>query len=1143
MEKQFRYPGTRPFLENDRNLFFGRSIDIKNLSEMIVLEKMVVLFSKSGYGKSSLLNAGVIPQLTEKEKFQVLNIRLNELVKNPVDLVRHHLSKKADVKNFLSSKFNIPEELPNDPTAILWYFAKSIQLADKTSKALVLVFDQFEELSNFSNSEIEDFGDTLAKLLNLNLPESVRMLLRKKMEARKGYFSDEETDQLLESLNLKVVFSLRNDRISLLHRLKGSLPAILKKTSELQPLDEFQALEALLEPAEKPGDFASPEFTYTEDAIALILNSLKDQENQRIETFQLQLICQHAEELIIAKEGPKTKRLELSAAELGNPEDIFENHYNTIISSLPSSSQLKARILIEDKLIIGGNRVPLPESVIIKEHQVSTGLLKILVDKRLLRSETNTVGGMSFELSHDTLVAPIQKTARIRRIKEAEERVEKNQLEKAKIQGKLRRTRILLVTAVFALFAAVFTMLYAFNQKTIAEEAKGKFQIQAATSKALFLAAKVKDLLSKGKNFLALRVSEAAYYTALEANPHPPTLILAAISDAFYSSENLQISYFEGHRRTVGSVAFSPDGKYILTGSDDNIAILWDTNGNQIQKFEGHLDDIYSIAFSPDGNSLITGSYDQTAILWNIQGNQIHKFTGHRNIVASVDFSPNGKFLLTGSSDSTAILWDTHGKQIQKLLGHQSHVTSVTFSPDGNTLLTGSQDSTAILWNTQGKQIRKFKGHLGLVTSVAFSPDGNSFLTGSKDNTAILWNINGKPIQKFVGHKKTINSVAFSPDGNSILTGSIDSTAVIWNIQGTPIRKFVGHQNGVTSSVFSPDGKSILTGSYDNTAILWDIHDNHNKNLIKHPSGVSSATFSSDGNLFLTGCRDGTATLWDVKGNQLQKFVGHKDWINSVDFSPNGKYLLTGSYDSIAILWDVKGKIIQKLIGHSGSVMSVTFSPDGKYLFTGSEDKTVILWDMFGNQIRKFEGHSGSINSVSFSPDGKSLLTGGQNGIAILWDTLGNQIRKFEGHAGIVNSVTFSPDGKYVLTGSQDRTAILWDIQGEIIHVLEGHQNSVFSVAFSADGKFLLTGGADNIAILWDTLGNQIHKYEGHQSYILSVAFSPDGNSILTGSRDNTSILWETPQSIFNWLQSPKCPLRQLTEEEKVLYGIIEGKD
>ncbi len=510
MEKQYRYPGTRPFTENDRHLFFGRNNDIKQLAELIVLEKLVVLFSKSGYGKSSLLNAGVIPQLTENENHTVLNIRLNEQDRNPVELLIFHLKTGENKTAWLNTKFNLAAELPNNLAAVLWYYAKNIQLAQKNSKAITLVFDQFEELFNYNSRQVQEFSQTIATLLNLNMPEAVRLHMKQKLKNNVDFFTDKETDFLLEPLNLKVVFSLRNDRLSLLNQLKTFLPAVFKKTYELQPLDEMQALEALLEPAIKSGNFASPPFTYTNAATELILNSLKDTENQRIETFQLQLICQHAEELVISKTlktttaGETPAGVELTADELGKPEDIFEKHYKIINESLPQNQQHAARVLIEDKLIIGGNRVPLPETVITQHHNIASGLLKLLVDKRLLRSEPNTVGGTSYELSHDTLVAPIAKAAQVRRQREEEQeqiRIRNEELRIAKEKAAKDRRRLLFV--VLALFfalslsgIAVWKWIDAEQQKYIATEKtlEAQSNLNLANAKTEQLARQQKEL-------------------------------------------------------------------------------------------------------------------------------------------------------------------------------------------------------------------------------------------------------------------------------------------------------------------------------------------------------------------------------------------------------------------------------------------------------------------------------------------------------------------------------------------------------------------------------------------------------------------------------------------------------------------------
>lgn len=440
MENHYRYAGTRPFLEKDKHLFFGRDSDKEKLTELIVLEELVVLSGKSGYGKSSLLNAGVIPKLRQHEGHEVFNIRLIEPVhgkepkRSPLELLTDHLKSEINDTTFLTEKLDIPTELPADITAKIWFYAKIVQLKRQKSNATTLVFDQFEELSYFSDSEVEAFGRSMGALLNLKVPKSVRNLIKKKFDANSSFFTKEERHDLLKALNLKVVFSIHHDRLNLLDQLKQFLPSIFKYTYELKPLNEIQALEALHKPAALAGEFISPEFTYTEAAINRIFSSLKDK-NQRIEPFQLQLIGQHAEEKIIAKkrktelkaklkawlgkqkDSQEVTKFELGIKDLDKPETIFKKHYNKVIAGLPFSKRRNVRKLIENVLIMGGNRVPMPEVAITSQHQVSKESLDDLVDKRLLRSELNTVQATSFELSHDSLVKPILDSAEKRKRK------------------------------------------------------------------------------------------------------------------------------------------------------------------------------------------------------------------------------------------------------------------------------------------------------------------------------------------------------------------------------------------------------------------------------------------------------------------------------------------------------------------------------------------------------------------------------------------------------------------------------------------------------------------------------------------------------------------------------------------------------
>lgn len=297
-----------------------------------------------------------------------------------------------------------------------------------------------------------------------------------------------------------------------------------------------------------------------------------------------------------------------------------------------------------------------------------------------------------------------------------------------------------------------------------------------------------------------------------------------------------QISLFRGHRETITSVAFSPNGKQVLTGSVDHTAILWNTEtAEQIRVFFGHTDHIEGVAFNPDGHQILTGGMDKKAILWNADtGERVRAFEGHTGTVHSVAFSPNGNLVLTGAQDSTAILWkaDT-GEQVRAFRGHSGEVYSVAFSPNGKLVLIGAQDGTATLWNADtGTQVRMFNGNSGEVFSAVFSPDGKQVFTGARNGVAILWDVSsGEQSRVFKGNSGTVFSVRFDRTGKRVLTGDQNSLAILWDVDtGEQLLLFKGHGGWINSVAFSPDGRRVLTGLSGSPkssvpeylAILWD---------------------------------------------------------------------------------------------------------------------------------------------------------------------------------------------------------------------------------------------------------------------------------------------------------------------------------
>ena len=564
------------------------------------------------------------------------------------------------------------------------------------------------------------------------------------------------------------------------------------------------------------------------------------------------------------------------------------------------------------------------------------------------------------------------------------------------------------------------------------------------------------------------------------------------------------------HTDSLSSMAVIPNGGIIgLVVS--NLIHLGDPHAVAPHTTLTYDSPINSIAFSPDGSLLASGSVDNTVQLW-IPDTETLQATlqGHTDSVLSVAFDLNGALLASGSADGTVRLWNTNTETLQATLqGHTSDVLNVAFSPDGSLLASGSADGTVRLWNPDTETLQAtLEAHMDNVLSVAFSPDGTLLASASADGLVGLWDTHTEILQATLGHESPVLSVAFSPDGDLLASGSSDGTARLWDPHTPQLTATLGHESPVESVAF--DGSTLVTGSQDGRVRQWEITISPDgirdiseplRTVTGHSLNVNSVAFSPDGQTLASGSGSllsGSLRLWDANtGVQLREFTasrirglslspigltgtrGPESFVNSVAFSPDGQTLASGSgigFSGYLRLWDTNtGALLRELIRDAlDPVNSVAFSPDGQTLASGSDD-TVRLWNAnTGESLGILTGHTEEVNSVAFSPDGQTFASGSDDNTVRLWDAnTGEYLRTLTGHTEEVNSVAFSPDGQTFASGSDDNTVRLWDANtGEYLRTLTGHTEGVNSVAFSPDGRMIAGGSDDNTVRLWEITPN-----------------------------------------------------------------------
>jgi WD40 repeat protein len=1078
------YVGLQPYTEEDRAYFFGRERDKRVIASNLFASPLTILYGASGVGKSSVLMAGVVPDLREKQRTAVALFREWQRT----DFQARLKSECAEAVEHAQQKpLAIDPSLPLDD----W-------LAEATQAfggSILILFDQFEEYFLY-NPE--------AQICNAFESEFARAVNR-------------------EDIDVGFLLALREDTLARLDRFRPRIPNLLSNTLRLQHLDASAAEEAMRKPLEVYNrESAGVPVAIEDQLIKAVLAQVRtgkvalthsvgaDQAaagdgKAQIEAPFLQLVMTRVwnEEM---KAGSRVLRLG-TLQRLGGAERLVRTHLDKVMSKLRRRERAIAANLFHFLVTPTGTKIAHTANDLASYSAKPQTKVEPVLDRlsspavRILRCLAPEPGqAPRYEIFHDVLAAAIV---------DWHHRYSRR---------KRRWKRIRQISRWPAIALAVFIALLVLSLIFLQQKYEWERHLLAMQREEDRGVPYFEAILRGSINYLtdtAFSPDSRFVVTCGEATSDTiPGRIFFTRVEIWDTKkwDRRSVGNFDGHDAWVTRVAFSPNGRFFATASADKTVQIRETvSPNRVKVLTGHENIVWDVAFSPDGLQIVTASGDKTARIWDVKsGKSVTDLRGHADIVHEATFSPDGRRVVTVSKDKTARLWDVQTGQTLAQLYHEDDVLHGSFSPDGTLVLTASADKTARLWDSATGAAIWTLPHSTNPAGARFSADGRYVVTIDGLVARVWESQSGKSIAVLRGHTGWLTDARFSPDGKWIVTTSYDDTAQVWDVTtGKSIAELRGHFDDVTRAALSADGKWILTGSADSTARVWEVKPA--KMLAElRVNELANADLSPDAQRVVTTSTEKTVRLWDVAtGKLLFELDGHPDTIPSAEFSPDGKRIVTTS-GPLVWIWDSgTGRRVAEL--RHADTMTVNLSRDGRWVVTTSDNKTIRVWDMSSGAKVAEMPHSDVVNWAEFSPDGKYVVSASGDAARIWEAKTGGLIAELRGHHGWVTMARFSPDGKRIVTVGTDWRVRLWDASsGQSIADLGGHKNRIFSAEFSPDSARLVTASKDKTACIWEAAsGKSLVKLVGHWNSVVSARFSPDGKLVVTASADGTGRIWD----------------------------------
>ena len=1155
-----------PYRPKDCLLFFGRGKEIRSLYQKLTSNHsspIVLLFGQSGVGKSSFLQAGVIPRLAVDYEVRAVrrdqNIgllgQLEELVFND----GHHEVPRMDAESALltinedieqlTKTYNslqgqaklqlkkLIDQLEKRKEAISQRTvpfkrnlnAKWIELERGTDKkGLILIFDQVEEVFTLPNEhllkELDDFFGQLKSIFNDPNRQPIGKVL---LSYRKEFDPEITAAAHQHALPIEKVYLDRLQKKGIIEVVNG-LTTTEKLRNKYQLTIEtglpFLMANTLLQDRETP---IAP-------VLQIILTKLwQVNENQEQRIFTIEAYQKLLANGILLSDFFNQQMIALKR-EAGKAGIIGETSGLVLDLLYQHTSNMKTSLSLSLETI---------RQQYAHQQQILDELLPKLENLYLL---TKPKAHLT-KLAHDTL-APIIR-------KETDLSNRPGQVATRILESKMKD---------FDYFPES-TIIEPYNLRLIEEGQQG-MRLWLPKEKAL-----IEKSRRKRRQYLLLRLLAIITIIGMlvlggvslfQRNQiHQQQQISQRISEVeFLSKIGQNNQAMEAAKKARQSF---PKEKALVQLQHD----VYSQNEfyHQSWSFDHSIDWAGPLPQKDQFLALVNGELN----LLNNQGIPQQRIRMPSSISAVVVDTLNN-LIIAGDQSGGLVILDNQGQVVQNInQGHLARITAIAIAPQKKQFASASNDGAWNLYNYDGQLIREWPTQPSTILCLAFNANESMLAAGSRQGSVILNNLNSGTSITHQAHQDRVLALAFSPTQERLATASRDASVKIWLLDQTLIGVLNQHRQRVNTLSFSPNGQYLVTGSDDFQVFLWEMEGLHLLKVFNgHENYINKVQFLDDGLQFLSASTDQTIKFWKKDSKSAHTFDHQPFTPTKAVFYNNGQFLATISTPlpnntnippnnpaGIGI-WEVKtGQLMQTIKSPYDQITDFKIFAEEKQLMVVSSSGAISVIDFDGNQLKAFPAHQGSINQMDLSPDEQLAITAADDQRAIIWDIAnGNATDTLSSHKSIVSSALFSPTDPWLFTASYDSTIIQWSDKGEILEQVTAHSKRILDLAISPNGRFLLSMGLDNTAKLWRITqkGMQLQqKYTIQQPNMEGVraitcgAFSPNGQYFAIGSASGVATIYlidgQPLQSIADGGLRPINDLVFSPNSSRILVAFSDG--